>query len=246
MKYIVAFLIFSNLIIGCASFEKADVGEGSMEVARQMLSSEQYKEAIIYIRPLQKKHPKNAQLRNLMGLAYLGNGNNEAAEAEFQTEVSLDDSNDNAKIALSYLKIVNKKYPEARNVLNKVINRGTYTYMENVYINYGLSYLEENKCDLAQQNFQKAIRLDPTLVSAHYNAGKCHLKTKNFAAAVKSFKTAVENCTHCVEPNLELSYSYYLAGQKKLAIETAQNVLRMKLPFDKQARARQILEKVKK
>jgi Tfp pilus assembly protein PilF len=236
----------SLLLISCASKQDETVNQGRIEVARQFLASGDHKRAVSYLQQMVRENSKNAELHNLLGLGYLGLGNSAAAVASFQQSLDLEDEDFDTALNLSYAFILEKKYIESRKVLTKIMKEGTYSYMERVHANFGLSWLEEGNCKAAQREFDKALLLDPTFVTAHFNSGKCWLKSNQPAKAVLSFQKAVDFCPGCVDPLLELARAKHRTGARKEAIESLERLLRTRLDRTSTDRTRQLLNELKR
>jgi|GEM_PF-626441 len=234
-------------VAGCqSSKEKDESVSGRLEFSKQFLASGDYRRAVQTLQAFVKENPRNAEAHNLLGLSYLGLGNAQAAANSFQTVVAIDKSNYDAGLNWSYALILVGKHENARKVLNDILDDGTYPYMERVHANMGLSYMEQNQCKLARIEFDKALLLDPTFVTAHFNSGKCSLKSKDFATAVASFRKAVDFCPGCLDPMLELARARYLVGEKKEARDSLQTLLRSRIDTASAERTRKLLQEMKR
>lgn len=78
-----------------------------------------------------------------------------------------------------------------------------------VQINDGLNNLEEKNLSLARSNFDEAIKIDSTLWLSYYYRGICNKKLKEYADAVKDFKTCIRLQPKQAEPYLELGEIYH-------------------------------------
>jgi len=214
---------------------------GRIEMASQLVGSGEFKKAITVLYPLSKEMPQNEQVRMLLGSAYLGGGHIDAASREYRTVTLINERNYDATLNYGYTLILKKKFGEARKAFDSIFEAAMYPYMEKVHINYGLSYLEEKRCDLASKHFSQALQLDPTQVSAHFNLGKCHLISGKYKAATESLKKSVDFCPGCIEPNIELARAFYLGGQKKIAVKRLERLLAEKLDPTSEARTRKLL-----
>ena len=243
----VTVLLVTALGTGCASTKDVDQSTaGRLEVGRQFLAAGDYTRAGTYLRQLAKELPKNEEVHNLLGMTYLGMANPGAAAQSFETAVDLNDDNEDSGLNLSYAYILLGKHAKSREVLTSILDRGAYTYMERVEANLGLSWMEEGNCGKARAHFNKALLLDPTFVTAHFNSGKCWLKSKNFPAAVSSFQKAVDFCPGCVDPLLELARSRHKAGEKKEAVASLEKLLRGKIDSQSAERTKKLLKELRR
>lgn len=234
-------------LLGCASRKEADTSTaGRLEVGRQFIDAGAFDRASAYLRQLSKEMPRNEDVHILLGLAYLGLANPAAAAQSFETALTINDDNEDAALNLSYSLILLRKYANARSVLEGVLDRGAYAYMERVQVNIGLAYMEEGNCTKAQVHFDKALVLDPTFVTAHFNSGKCWLKSGNHRAALASLKRAVDFCPGCIDPILELARARYAAGEQKEAVASLEKILRGKIDSKSAERTKKLLNELRR
>lgn len=77
----------------------------------------------------------------------------------------------------------------------------------------GLAALKEGKSDEAIASFQKALQLDPSLSSVHYNLGAAYERKENYAKAREHFQEAIKLKPDFGEAYLSIGNSY-LAERK--------------------------------
>jgi Flp pilus assembly protein TadD len=215
-------------------------------VGRQFFTAGQYHRAVTYLRALSKELPKNVEVQNLLGLSYLGLGNPAAAANSFSAAIAIDDDNHDAQLNLSYAYILMKEHAKARSVLQGMLDEATYPFMERVEANIGLAWMEQGDCARAKRHFDKALLLDPTQVQAHFNSGKCSLKSNDFPGAVRSFTKAADFCPGCLDPILELARARHMAGQKKEAVASLEKVLRGKIDSQGAERTKKLLNELRR
>ena len=73
------------------------------------------------------------------------------------------------------------------------------------YNNRGLVYLRKSNFDLAMQDFNTAIKLQPKLVTAYVNRAAAYLSKNEFNLAIESYTTVIGL-------NPELAMAYYGRG----------------------------------
>jgi Tfp pilus assembly protein PilF len=237
-----------TLAPACQSTPPEETGTlgAELEISRQFVQLGEYKRAVANLQALRRKHPENSSVNSMLGSAYMGLGDYNAAANSFGIALNSDEKNQDIRLNYAYSLIVLKRYEEARKNLDEISDHGYYPYMERVHLNYGLSYLEEKKCDLAEKRFSEALQLDPTFSTAYYNRGKCHLLQKQYSKAITSFRKAADFCPSCIPPQLELSRAYYLSGKKALAIEKLELLLRMKLDRTSRNQTTKLLNEFKR
>jgi tetratricopeptide (TPR) repeat protein len=87
------------------------------------------------------------------------------------------------------------------------------------YLEAGRSYTDSQQYDLAIQQYETALEIDPNCAIVHFNLGSTQLAARDFSAAKRSFHRAIELEPHC---------SLFLEHLGKLYFETreyAQSIL---------------------
>lgn len=242
-----AFLLaIVTLMPGCASTpEDEPTIKGDLEVARQLIESGEYRQAVSQLQSMRRKHPKNASIETYMGQSFLGLGDFKAAGNAFERSLAIS-SDDDVRLNFAFALTEQKLFAAARKQLDIIEKSGQYPYMEKVHNNYGRSYLEEKRCDLAYPRFAKAILLSPTTVSARYNMGRCQMLEKKYAAAAKSFQGAVDECQGCIEPYLELVRALHFSGQKATAKKKLDTIIMNKLDKETAEKAQKLQQELQK
>ena len=240
-------MILLWFLLSCASKDPTENGmNGQIEVARQLVSAAEYNQALSILSSLSKKYPENSEIMSLLGFAYLGNQNYENSFIAFGSAAKSDDKNQEHLLNQSYASILMKNTKNARVILDKILKKGTYVYMEKVYLNYGLAYMEEGQCTLAQPYFNRSLQLDPTFVPAHFNTGQCYLNLKNYPLALKSFKKAASFCPMCPDPLLRIAKTQFLLGHRSQAKSIVQDFLKKKPSPSLEKEAKMLLRSMEK
>lgn len=228
-----ATLVFLNLItstlvmMGCQSTaddaaQRSRAGELAM--ARQLVATNQLTKAVSFLSGMVKARPMDAEVHYLLGLALLGLQDVKASRLRFEKAVTLDPDLDDARLSLSYTEIASKNFSAAENQLQAILSRGKYAYMEKVHVNLGLNDMEQNRCPRALKHFEKAIELDPMMVSAYFNKGKCLAKVGKLREASQAFEKAADFCPGCGEPQIELAKTRFRIGKHDEALDALEKL----------------------
>lgn len=217
---------------GCASVQK-DSPEtrsqtASLELARQMVDQGEYQRAIQFLLPRSRQPEASAEVHNLLGLSFLGISNPHVALKSFQAALKADSTDDDVRVSIGYTQILLNRLDEARKTFNDIIERKQYPMMEKVYLNLGLSYLQEQKCDKAIPLFQSALEIDPTYSAPYFNIGKCEAARGRWREAQAAFQRSVDFCPGCLDPHLELAAASLRLGENKKAQSHLDKVLQAK------------------
>lgn len=198
----------------------------SLELARQLVDQGEYQRAIQFLMPRSRTQDAPAEVHTLLGLAFLGINNPQAAARSFTAALSADESDDDARLNLGYTLIVLGQYSDSRATLEKILERKKYPLMEKVYLNIGLSYMQEKNCALALGHFQSALEIDPTYAAPYFNIGRCQTTQGRLTEAKGSFRRAVDFCPNCLDPQLELATVLAKLGEKSRALATVDSILK--------------------
>lgn len=225
-----AMIQISALLGGCASTApdtpQSRNRAASLELARQLVDQGEYQRAIQFLLPRSRAEDAFAEVHTLLGLSFLGINNPQAAARSFSTALQVDEGDDDARLNLGYTQIVLGQFEESRSTLNKIVARRKYPMMEKVYLNIGLSFLQEKNCNEAVSYFEKALDIDPTYAAPYFNIGKCQASAGRLGEAKGSFRRAVDFCPNCLDPQLELATVLARLGEKRNARLAVESILK--------------------
>lgn len=198
----------------------------SLELARQLVDQGEYQRAIQFLLPRSRAEDALSEVHTLLGLSFLGINNPQAAARSFNAALQVDENDDDARLNLGYTLIVMGQYSASRETLEQIIDRKKYPLMEKVYLNLGLSYLQEKNCSKAVLYFQSALDIDPTYAAPYFNIGQCQMTEGRLKEAKASFRRAVDFCPNCLDPQLELASVLARLGEKRSAKVTVESILK--------------------
>jgi tetratricopeptide (TPR) repeat protein len=127
-----------------------------------------------------KFDPELAMAYNNLGIIYLQQNDNTRARAFFEQAL--------AKRPGDPVYLTNLKLAGADNhaLTIQVPNSA------NFHLNQGTSYLSQNRLSEAEEEYRKALDLDPDSIAAHYNMGIIYLKRKAFDLAKREWETCLK------------------------------------------------------
>jgi tetratricopeptide (TPR) repeat protein len=100
------------------------------------------------------------------------------------------------------------------------------------YYREGLSYIESQDYEGAEQAFQNAIDKNPKNPNGYYGLGGIHNYRKKYDLAEKAFQTALRLDPTFVDAHYSLGYTYEQMGQKKKADKEYAIYRRLKKKMD--------------
>jgi Tfp pilus assembly protein PilF len=205
--------------------------------------------ALRELRPLEKSNPKDADLKNLMGLIYL--------------------SMQNAKGALVYLEEAYRLQPRAPIALNlssALIESGqsvratkilkdlkkspagkNYQYPERITHNIGLASERMNNLPMAEKYYKLALQENPYFYISLMRLGAVYEQQKKGGFAYQQYLKAREACLKCFDPIQSAVQLQLKAGKAALAAKTIQEYLANKeLEAIDRAKAQRLLASASK
>ncbi len=169
---------------------------------------------------------------NIRGDFYTSGRYYPSAISEFKSAIKVKPDYVDARynLALAYKEM--GEYNDAKSILEGL----THKYPQNPRGYYGLGLLYQKKSDLdaACIAFKKALSLDPDRPFIHNNLGIVYTELKQYDEAMKEFKTTLQINSTDIEALYNLAVIYYLKGDKKLAVQTYKDLLKID-PYHKGA-----------
>ncbi len=186
--------------------------------------------ALRELRPLEKEHPKDADLKNLLGLTYLAMQNPKAAQTYFQKSFRL---NPRAPVALnlSSAMIENGQANKAQVVLKDLLASEAgkaYQYPERIYHNLGLAAERQGDLVLAEKNYKLALNQNPYAYITLMRLGSTYESIRKNGNAYQQYLRAREACLKCFDPVQAAVKLQLNAGKTQLAVKTIQAYLENK------------------
>lgn len=115
----------------------------------------------------------------------------ETALREARLALQIDAASIDAAAMVAFAYYHKKLYDTAELVLDDLFKRETAKQNANVYYVYGLVYDHTNRPDQAVLSFKKAVELNPKHASALVNLGVHQLQNSQYAEALRSFESLV-------------------------------------------------------
>ena len=131
----------------------------------------------------------------LLGVARLEKPDLDEAETAFRQVLKLRPDHSESQLYLGYILLKQKRHTEAREWLEKSLQKETsapetFHYLGFYYL--GLIAHDQNDNEKAEDLFGKAIRLAPSFAHAHIALGSTYLRMKNYTGARQALETGVK------------------------------------------------------
>ncbi|CAD8164835.1 unnamed protein product [Paramecium pentaurelia] len=158
--------------------------------AFNLLKSQQYEHAIKLIDHILVRSPNLADAQYLKGLAYLGLNNLQQALYFCQKATQLDKKHSKAIAEIGNIYILNKKYQDALNVFNKLVEMNERSFEGYFGMAFVLTIL--NNFEKAQFYYETALQIKQNDKGALLNYGHLKVKQQKYDSALELYQQALE------------------------------------------------------
>ena len=148
------------------------------------------------------------------------------AEQAFRQFLKLQPDHAQGQMSLGYVLLKQKRYAEARELLEKSAQKEARTPDTFYYL--GLIAQEQNENERAVELFQKAIQLQPAHAYAHIALGSTYLKMKNYTGAQSELETGVKLSPDDSKAHYNLAMLYARQKDQQRAQQEMRIVERLK------------------
>lgn len=186
-------LVLLFIAAGCATVSLEDqeraasrirVAEAHVKIGAYELAIRQYKAALEY-------NPRDPEIHFGLGEAYRQKGLLEEAEAELNIALKLDPEHQDVLLNLSVLYLQGKRYDEAIEVCNKLIDDPTFIRPSRALVNRSWAYYKSNEPDKARSDLGEALAIDPGNFHVRLNLGILLLESGDTLPAMRHLNKAI-------------------------------------------------------
>lgn len=146
-------------------------------------------EALDHVLVLIDRHPSQADLHNIAGVAYAGTGRADEAVASYDRAIKLAPGNAELHSNRASALIGLGRFADALDSCDKALRLQT-GYAE-AHSNRGIALKQLGRVDEAVRSYDSAIGLNPRSAEAHYNRGNALLELNRFEEALASYDEAI-------------------------------------------------------
>jgi len=152
-----------------------------LQKAAPLLEAGKYADARAIYEQIEQKYPDVWQVEPLIARTYAGENNPDAAMAHLQKALEHDPENVEVKLLMASMLIDQKKVDEAQKYLDSI----DMTKVKDpvVFLNAGISLINQGKAADALPLFDKVVTNYPTDAEAYYYRGRCELAVGKFPEA---------------------------------------------------------------
>jgi tetratricopeptide (TPR) repeat protein len=189
--------------------------EKKLILALAFFKIEENENTLPYVLKFQQKYPNELRTYLILGDIYFKQENWFESLLNYHWAIQKSPNHIIAKIGLSLSMMHREDFQGARIILEKLIKNDLLDFR--VYLALGEIYFYENKIELAIQQFNIALDLEPNNAKIHFNIGRAHLKFGRLSQALDAFTES----TKLEKENGEYHYFLGQVYEKILNIDEA-------------------------
>ncbi len=196
LKKALCLTLTTLLVASCSSNQLKDqtVEEKKAEVyyirGTEELVAKNYSQALTHLISAKELNPKDAQIRNNLGMAYYFRDQPALAEAELKEAISLDTKNSDARVNLGSLYMEKNRLKEAREQFERAEKDLTFSNQFRNYYNLAILSLKEGDRRSAFEYLAKSVKEREDYCAAYYKLGELYSEEYRFSQALEAFKSA--------------------------------------------------------
>jgi Tfp pilus assembly protein PilF len=216
------------LYLGRAKSALSDSPDLLYRFALAALNSNLIDDAMTAIKKAVELRPEEPSYYFVLGVTWLRIKKPDLQEAEqaFRQFLKSRPDDSQGQLNLGYVLLKQKKYNEARDLLERSIQKETG--MPESFYYLGLIAQEQNEDNRAVELFEKAIQLLPSYAYAHIALGSIYLKLKNYMRSQAELEAGVKLMPDDSKAHYNLAMLYARLKDQKRAQEEMRIVEKLK------------------
>ncbi len=170
-----------------------------------------------------KLQPKNFEVLRLLGVLNEKLGNVEQAINYYKKSLTEYPKNLYSLINLGNIYLANSRFKDALEIY--LLSTSINSFIEGVWTNIGICFLNLNKPEDAIISHDKALRINPNYVEAYSNKGNVFFNQNNFYDAIDCYKKALNINPFFCPALFNIANSYNMVGNINEAINSFQHLI---------------------
>ncbi len=183
-----------------------------------------FPQALKEIEEAEKINDKDPEVYVIKGAIYVGLKEYPTAEQNYKKAVSLNPGYTPAHFNLCGLYLIQKNFDQVISECGLAVADPTYRLRANAYTNIGIAYYNKGDMAKARENYEQALKLNPSFVYAHNEMGKLYMSTGRYGEAVTEFRQAVDGYPAYDEAYYNLGLAYMKLNDSVNACEAFRKV----------------------
>ncbi len=216
------FLLFSGLLLGCATTQAVDVkkkADAKHQLGNSMLYDKNYQGAVTELREAAELDPENPNIQNSLGLAYQGLRLPDRAIPHYQKAIQLKPNSPEFENNLGTAYAAAKQWDLAIQCFQKAADNYLYRTRHVAYDNLGSAYHNKGDYRRAIENYKKAVEFSRDYAPAYINMGISYEALKEWDNAIAAYKKAGELEPDTALPYLQMGDLYLRLNRQEAAVD---------------------------
>lgn len=239
-------------VAGCASIEnlfgkKEPEDQFTTEQLREMgekyLAAGALGQALKMLTVAENRAPADPVIQYDLGSAYEQRGMYDQAFTHYQKAITLKPDFSEAHNALGAFYAGRNDLDKAEWHFKRALGNPFYETPHLVCYNLGLLYEKQGQPELAMQQYQEAVRLQPAYGLAWYHIGMLYEAMRRADAAREAYGRAIESAPDLVDAHLRYGVMSYTAGEMENALYSLNRVVKLSPHSNSASEARRYLER---
>lgn len=210
-------LLVASALLVCACsgpdpIEQASQAEFHYKLANNHFYEQQVIMALRELTTCLKLNPDHPDAHHLMGFIFFGRKEYAESEQHFRRALALRGGFHEARANLGALLMATRRWAEAIEVLEPLVNATLYATPWVVHNNMGYSYMQLGKGANALKHFRMALFHNPKFCLGYNNIGTLYQKQGDTELAIDYLKRATGRCNRYAEPHFHLGEIYTAMG----------------------------------
>jgi len=201
---------------GCANTEideKASKAEFHYKLANNYFYDKQIPNAIRELTQCLEFNPDHPDGHHLMGFVFFGRKEYSRAEHHFKRALSIRPGFHAARANLGSLFLAMKRWRDAIEVLEPLVDATLYGTPWLVHNNLGFAHHSLGNRPKAMHHYRLALFHNPKFCLAYYNLGRLYREMRQRDMALDYLRRAAEKCERFAEPHFEIGQLLEEEGQ---------------------------------
>jgi len=247
-------LVMALALGGCVSFlePKAkpappmdDATRAQLNLATGLMMENEYTRALDELLKAKEASPRNADVDNLLGLAYYGMKEYPLSVESYQSALKIDPKRTDVRNNLGMAYLVQREYDKALEEFNACLKDLVYLKKHLPLSNIGLTYMEMGEYDKALAALTRATEVTPDYAKSYQLIGRVHMIRNECREALDYLNNAARLNPDDAETFMTVGDAYVCIGNKEEAAAAYSRVTALvpntNMAMEAQKRARRVM-----
>lgn len=218
--------------ISCAG-QKETAGDRQTLVENQIQMSVasvrrgNFKQALKDIDKARDLDRNNPEIYFVYGIIYYALNDYDKAEENYKRALRLNSEYSEARFNLCGLYLRTESYDRAREQCRHAATDPLYQNRAAAFTNIGIAYFSQGDVNRAKENYDQALRINPSYPYTRNELGKLYLSIGNLQRAINEFRLAIDIFPGYDEAYFNLANAYLKSGDELSACHSFKKVVEM-------------------